>query len=115
MTQLLTVFLLLSTITSTIAIPITTPFANSTSTTSNKSYSIAAKHNGHYSRNGTADLLRAYNKFHLTPKEPDSVLRRRQVGSVEAVPDSDNVQYLSPVSVGGQVMNLDFDTGSSDL
>lgn len=36
-------------------------------------------------------------------------------GSVGANPTQYDSQYLSPVSVGGQTLNLDFDTGSADL
>ncbi|KAI0420906.1 hypothetical protein EKO27_g1435 [Xylaria grammica] len=36
-------------------------------------------------------------------------------GIVENVPEANDVEYLSPVNIGGQVVNLDFDTGSSDL
>jgi aspergillopepsin I len=37
-------------------------------------------------------------------------------GSVEAEPsDEYDSSYLSPVNVGGTVMELDFDTGSADL
>ncbi|KAF7917517.1 uncharacterized protein EAE97_012045 [Botrytis byssoidea] len=36
-------------------------------------------------------------------------------GLVTATPESGDVEYLSPVNIGGQVMNMDFDSGSSDL
>ncbi|PHH79606.1 hypothetical protein CDD80_4368 [Ophiocordyceps camponoti-rufipedis] len=36
-------------------------------------------------------------------------------GVVEAKPESNDAEYLSPVKIGGQELNLDFDTGSSDL
>ncbi|KAG6262707.1 hypothetical protein E4U49_002914 [Claviceps purpurea] len=35
--------------------------------------------------------------------------------SVPAVPDPNDIEYLSPVTIGGQTLHLDFDTGSSDL
>ncbi|KAL6863610.1 aspartic peptidase domain-containing protein [Trichoderma novae-zelandiae] len=38
-----------------------------------------------------------------------------QVGSVTNTPEGNDVEFLSPVSIGGQTLNLDFDTGSSDL
>ncbi|KIH92646.1 aspergillopepsin I [Sporothrix brasiliensis 5110] len=37
------------------------------------------------------------------------------VGIVTNTPTSGDVEYLSPVSIGGQTLNMDFDTGSSDL
>ena len=36
-------------------------------------------------------------------------------GSVQAVPEESDVAYLSEVNIGGQTLNLDFDTGSADL
>jgi hypothetical protein len=36
-------------------------------------------------------------------------------GTVTATPEQGDVEYLSPVNIGGQTMNMDFDSGSSDL
>lgn len=36
-------------------------------------------------------------------------------GSVAANPEANEKEYLSPVTIGGQKFNLDFDTGSADL
>jgi len=36
-------------------------------------------------------------------------------GIVTATPEKGDVEYLSPVNIGGQTMNMDFDSGSSDL
>ncbi|KAK3353916.1 penicillopepsin [Lasiosphaeria hispida] len=37
------------------------------------------------------------------------------VGSVTATPEQGDIEYLAPVTIGGQTINLDFDSGSSDL
>ena len=37
------------------------------------------------------------------------------VGIVTATPEQGDVEYLSPISIGGQTINMDFDSGSSDL
>ena len=37
------------------------------------------------------------------------------VGIVPATPEQGDIEYLSPVVIGGQTVHLDFDTGSSDL
>ncbi len=84
-----------------------------------KTFSAPAVHNANYVRNGTAAMLKAYAKHHLTPTRemPEAfmaALGKRQDGSATAVP-SDGVEYLVSTSVGGQSLNLDFDTGSADL
>ncbi|PGH20380.1 hypothetical protein AJ80_03648 [Polytolypa hystricis UAMH7299] len=38
-----------------------------------------------------------------------------QQGTVQATPDEDDMQYLSPVKVGDQTLNVAIDTGSADL
>ncbi|KFY70847.1 hypothetical protein V499_08907 [Pseudogymnoascus sp. VKM F-103] len=86
------------------------------------SFSVPAVHNGNYQRNGTLALLKAYAKYGLTPSEPESIINvllgnlvKRQDGTVPAKPDSQNVEYVCEVTIGGQTLNLDFDTGSADL
>ena len=36
-------------------------------------------------------------------------------GEVDAAPEANEAEYLSPVTIGGQSLHLDFDTGSADL
>ncbi len=36
-------------------------------------------------------------------------------GNVPATPEQGDVEYLAPINIGGQTMNMDFDSGSSDL
>ncbi|PVH86205.1 Asp-domain-containing protein [Cadophora sp. DSE1049] len=84
-----------------------------------KAFSAPAVHNVNFQRNGTAAMLKAYAKHHLTPtKEMPAeflaALQKRQDGSATAFP-SDGVEYLVTTSVGGQSLDLDFDTGSADL
>ena len=38
-----------------------------------------------------------------------------QVGNVTNTPEANDVEFLAPITVGGQQMVMDFDTGSSDL
>jgi len=97
------------------------PAIPATSVAGSKSFSVQAVHNPNFVRNGTAALLKAYKKWNLkaTKELPDafkaelSGLSKRQDGSAPASPTGD--EYLVPVSVGGQTLNLDFDTGSADL
>lgn len=43
-----------------------------------------------------------------------ALVNKRQDSAAPASP-ADGVEYLVPVSVGGQTLNLDFDSGSADL
>jgi aspergillopepsin I len=86
-------------------------------------FSIPAIHNTQHVRNGTAAMLKAYKKFGLKPTQQfsDSFIneitasRKRQDGTATASPDPNNVEYLVPVTIGGENLNLDFDSGSADL
>ena len=62
---------------------------------------------------GPVLLLKAYEKFGATP--PADVLAAATNGSVTARPEQHDRDYLCPVTIGGQTLNLDFDTGSADL
>jgi aspergillopepsin I len=96
-----------------------------TERTTSSSFSIPAVHNTNHVRNGTAAMLKAYKKFNLQPSTSQALSesfwnelsrsRKRQDGVVTASPDPDNVEYLVPVTIGGQTLNLDFDSGSADL
>lgn len=90
--------------------------------------------------NGPRQLLKAYQKYSMPV--PDALLNVIQAqnaappapavtkakgasikaanatagtGLVTATPEKGDIEYLSPVNIGGQVLNLDFDSGSSDL
>ncbi|KAJ2978563.1 hypothetical protein NUW58_g7457 [Xylaria curta] len=50
-----------------------------------------------------------------TAPQEEATANTNGTGIVVNVPEANDVEYLSPVNIGGQVVNLDFDTGSSDL
>jgi hypothetical protein len=74
-------------------------------------FSVPAVQNAGAVKSGSASLLKAYSKFGVTSTKG---LSRRQDGSVTAE-DESHVEYLCPVTIGGQTLNLDFDTGSADM
>jgi len=97
------------------------PISDAVEVIGEKAYSVSAVHNTNFQRNGTAALLKAYKKWNLKPTKnlPESFkaalsLDKRQDSAAPASP-ADGVEYLVPVSVGGQTLNLDFDSGSADL
>jgi aspergillopepsin I len=57
--------------------------------------------------------METYIKYNITV--PTDVKAAAADGTVGAIPEPFDSQYLSPVTIGGQTLNLDFDTGSSDL
>lgn len=84
-------------------------------------------------RSGAAAMERAYRKFGFpVPRalSENSLNRRRlcngtiggekalhkspTVSTVAASPQEADAEFLSPISIGGQTFNLDFDTGSAD-
>lgn len=80
----------------------------------------------HYRPNGALSMYRTYLKFNVPVPDwleqavHDSFARhaRRDEGSATTTPiDTYDDAYVTPVSIGtpAQVLNLDFDTGSSDL
>ncbi|GAB7355838.1 hypothetical protein MBLNU459_g6501t1 [Dothideomycetes sp. NU459] len=63
-------------------------------------------------------LLKVYQKYaHKGAVAPSAVVAAAatQTGQVTATPESDDSEYLCPVKVGSDTLNLDFDTGSADL
>lgn len=65
-------------------------------------------------------MLKTYAKYNIKPTRDMpaafmAALQKRQTGTAPADPDSNGVEYLVSTNVGGQNLNLDFDTGSSDL
>ncbi|KAF2151452.1 aspartic protease pepA [Myriangium duriaei CBS 260.36] len=61
-------------------------------------------------------VLKTYQKFKAqAPQVVIDAANNSPTGTVPAVPQPTDVSYLSPVTVGSNTLNLDFDTGSSDL
>ncbi|KAI1778474.1 endothiapepsin [Hypoxylon cercidicola] len=86
-------------------------------------FSVPQVRNPGFKPHGPAQLARTYLKYGA--KLPDNLARimadlsvfRRDSGSAKATPEQYDIQYLTPVSIGTppQQLNLDFDSGSSDL
>ncbi|OTB00987.1 hypothetical protein M426DRAFT_14969 [Hypoxylon sp. CI-4A] len=86
-------------------------------------FSVAQVKNAGFKPHGPAQLARAYLKYGA--KVPDNLAKvladlkiaRRDSGSAKTTPEENDIQYLTPVSIGtpAQTLNLDFDSGSSDL
>lgn len=96
------------------SVAVASPFANPMS---HQMFSVNQHFAGTRLKNGPADLVRAVAKF-ATTDAPSNVLAAAaavQSGSVSAIPESYDTEYLCPVTVGSQTLMLDFDTGSSDL
>ena len=76
-------------------------------------------------RNGAAALGKAYRKYGWEVPETlsNSVQTAKSFaaasggedGVVKATPEEGDASFLSPISIGGQTLMVDFDTGSSDL
>lgn len=62
---------------------------------------------------GPVLMWKAYQKFGVAC--PPDVKAAAADGSVTATPQQYDSEYLCPVTIGGQTLNLDFDTGSADL
>ncbi|KAF7976238.1 hypothetical protein HWV62_7272 [Athelia sp. TMB] len=78
------------------------------------SFSVTQVANPKFKANGTLAYAKAYKKFGKTL--PAELAAAASSGSVTSTPsDSYDSEYLCPVSIGGQTLNLDFDTGSADL
>jgi hypothetical protein len=59
-------------------------------------------------------LLKTYQKRGVIPP-PEILAAAVEISTVTAVPEEDDFEYLCSVTIGGQTLNLDFDTGSADL
>jgi aspergillopepsin I len=92
-----------------------------------RSFKVHRVKRDNYVPNGLVALRKAYRKFGFHSSNPvisgsslpqinaESTSASVQEGDVTASPQQGDVEFLSPVTVGGQTLVMDFDTGSSDL
>jgi hypothetical protein len=79
------------------------------------SFSVTQVPNTKFVANGPTAYARAFKKYNK-PIPHDLAVATSNDGSVAATPDdASDSEYLSPVSIDGQTLNLQFDTGSADL
>lgn len=65
---------------------------------------------------GPKALAKAYLKYTgSVPANMKALEKRGSQSSVAATPQAYDYQYLAPVTVGGQTLTMNFDTGSADL
>ncbi|KAL8896820.1 MAG: hypothetical protein Q9207_007524 [Kuettlingeria erythrocarpa] len=64
---------------------------------------------------GPALVAKTFYKFGKEPPANVKEAAANNDGSVVTTPTQYDSQYLTPVTIGGQQLNLDFDTGSSDF
>lgn len=67
------------------------------------------------SKNGPAAYQKALQKYRMNVPSSVAAAAATQSGSVTNNPAANDEEYTCPVQIGGQTLNLDFDTGSSDL
>jgi hypothetical protein len=70
-----------------------------------------------YLKHGIAvpDALRKRQVVSPAPAPPAPVPKGATTTSIVATSQQNDLEYLSPVRIGNTMMQLDFDTGSSDL
>lgn len=107
-----------------VAVPTVLPYSYGIASQNRPGTMIAVEQarNSNFVRNGPAALAKIYRKYGVPL--PDGLaaavarnLEKRFTGSEMTTPEASDAAYLTPVSIGtpAQVLNLDFDTGSSDL
>ncbi|KAI1274999.1 secreted aspartic proteinase precursor [Xylaria sp. FL0933] len=85
-------------------------------------FTVSQTHNANFKRHGPAQVAKTYLKYGKpVPAELAAALGmtndKRSEGSVATEPQEYDSEWLTPVQIGtpAQTLNLDFDTGSSDL
>ncbi|KAI1751049.1 secreted aspartic proteinase precursor [Xylaria castorea] len=83
-------------------------------------FTLNQTRNANFKRHGPAEVAKTYLKFgRPVPAELAATLglTKRSEGSVQTFPEQYDSEWLTPVQIGtpAQTLNLDFDSGSSDL
>ncbi|KAL9046630.1 MAG: hypothetical protein Q9214_000582 [Letrouitia sp. 1 TL-2023] len=92
----------------------------------NKSFKIHSRQvASSRARDGAIALDRAYRKYGWpVPHKSNSTARNKVLSAtgnenerskVDATPEEGDAEFLSPITIGGQMLMMNFDTGSSDL
>ena len=66
-------------------------------------------------RNGAREVRKTFLKYSKEVPTAVEKAAAAQSGSVTTTPEANDAEYLTPVTVGNNTLNLDFDTGSADL
>jgi hypothetical protein len=111
-----------------VALLFTAALAAPTQHLKKRSFKIPRVQQHDYVPDGTVALRKAYMKYGLgslatypgvnfTPKvtAANKVANQTEDGEVPASPTQNDAEFLSPVSVGGQMLVLNIDSGSSDM
>ncbi|KAI9810108.1 MAG: Type I transmembrane sorting receptor [Pycnora praestabilis] len=69
----------------------------------------------YFIKNGPTALSNTYLKYNKQLPADVASAAANNDGTVTATPEQYDEEYLCPVTIGGQTLSLDFDTGSSDL
>lgn len=102
-----------------------------------RSFHIERVKRSDYVAHGPVAIRKAFRKFGITPVDFQNITLKDfepfehqafrvksnqasidepdQTGAVSATSVQNDVEFVSPVSIGGQTVTLDFDTGSSDM
>ncbi|KAI1164923.1 secreted aspartic proteinase precursor [Nemania serpens] len=83
-------------------------------------FTVSQTRNANFKRHGPAQVAKTYLKYgRPVPAELAAALglAKRSEGSTPTYPEEYDSEWLTPVQIGtpAQTLNLDFDTGSSDL
>ncbi|KAF2494086.1 acid protease [Lophium mytilinum] len=76
---------------------------------------IGAKRHHRGKKHGVKQPLSQGNATTPGNAAPSTAPASNGTGEVAATPENNDALFLSPVKIGGQTLNMDFDTGSSDL